>query len=70
MGGHIAHLAGALFGFIFIKLFQMGGFSKIVVDVLDFLLNLFRKRSFTFKKSPQKNYGKPVVKVSFKNYKG
>ena len=63
MGGHIAHLAGALFGFIFIKLLQNGtDLSKIVSSVLDFFINLFRKREVSPFRKVHKNYGKPVEK--------
>lgn len=51
-GGHIAHLAGALFGFMFIKLLQSGtDLSRIVTIVIDFFVNLFQpKKSTPFKK--------------------
>ena len=51
-GGHIAHLSGAFFGFIFIKLLQGGtDLSKIVSRVIDFFYNLFNKKKTTpFKK--------------------
>ena len=63
MGGHIAHLAGALFGFIFIKLLQNGtDLSKIVSSVLDFFINLFRKREVSPFRKVHKNYSKPVEK--------
>jgi membrane associated rhomboid family serine protease len=40
-GGHIAHLSGAFFGFIYIKLL-LGGtdLSRIVTSVIDFFANL------------------------------
>jgi membrane associated rhomboid family serine protease len=61
-GGHISHLAGAFFGFIFIKLLQNGiDLSKIVSAVLDFFTNLFKKPATPFKKV-HKNYKKPVEK--------
>lgn len=45
-GGHIAHLGGALFGFIFIKQLQNGNdFSKLFYGVTDFFINLFKKKS-------------------------
>ncbi|MEC5166281.1 membrane associated rhomboid family serine protease [Flavobacterium sp. PL11] len=63
MGGHISHLAGALFGFIFIKLLQNGtDASKIVSSVIDFFANLFRKKESTPFKKVHKNYSKPVEK--------
>ena len=62
-GGHIAHLAGAFFGFIFIKLLQNGtDLSKIVSNVLDFFVNLFTKKSSTPFKKVHKNYKKPAEK--------
>lgn len=62
-GGHIAHLAGAFFGFIFIKLLQNGtDLSKIVSNLLDFFVNLFTKKSSTPFKKVHKNYKKPVEK--------
>ncbi|RKS90435.1 membrane associated rhomboid family serine protease [Flavobacterium limicola] len=63
MGGHISHLAGALFGFIFIKLLQNGtDLSKIVSLVLDFFANIFKKNPSTPFKKVHKNYQKPVEK--------
>lgn len=51
-GGHIAHLSGAFFGFIYIKLLQSGtDLSKIVTVIIDFFTNLFKKKASTpFKK--------------------
>jgi membrane associated rhomboid family serine protease len=61
-GGHISHLAGAFFGFMYIKLLQNGiDMSKIVSAVLDFFTNLFTKPATPFKKV-HKNYKKPVEK--------
>lgn len=61
-GGHISHLAGAFFGFIYVKLLQNGiDMSKIVTAVLDFFTNLFKKPSTPFKKV-HKNYKKPTEK--------
>lgn len=61
-GGHIAHLSGALFGFIYIKLLQSGtDLSKGVTSVIDFFANLFKpKKATPFKKvyrnpNPQPN---------------
>lgn len=65
MGGHISHLAGAFFGFIFIKLLQNGtDLSIIVSKVLDFFANLFRKSPTTPFKKVHKNYKKPTEKTS------
>jgi membrane associated rhomboid family serine protease len=61
-GGHIAHLAGALFGFIFIRLLQNGtDLSKMVSGVIEFFVNLFQpKKSKPFKRV-HVNAKKPVV---------
>lgn len=66
-GGHIAHLSGAFFGYIYIKLLQNGtDLSKIV----DSVLSLFNKKKSTPfkkvhvnpKKAAVKREGKIVVK--------
>lgn len=63
MGGHISHLSGALFGFIFIKLLQNGtDLSKIVSRFLDFFANLSKKDTATPFKKVHKNYSKPLAK--------
>ncbi|WP_298138134.1 rhomboid family intramembrane serine protease [Flavobacterium sp.] len=51
-GGHIAHLAGALFGFLYIKLLQNGtDLSNIVTNIINFFVNLFQpKKATPFKK--------------------
>ncbi len=62
-GGHISHLSGAVFGFIFIKLLQNGtDLSKIVSGFFDFLANLFKKSPSTPFKKVHKNYSKPIEK--------
>ncbi|WP_035667797.1 rhomboid family intramembrane serine protease [Flavobacterium sp. 83] len=62
-GGHISHLSGAFFGFIFIKLLQNGvDLSKIVSRFLGFFSNLFSKSSSTPFKAVHKNYNKPAEK--------
>jgi len=44
-GGHLAHLAGALFGFIYIKLLQNGtDLSTGVSGTINFIGNLFKSR--------------------------
>lgn len=64
-GGHISHLAGAVFGFIFIKLLQNGtDLSKIVSRTLDFFVNLFKKSPSTPFTKVHKNYKKPTEKVT------
>jgi membrane associated rhomboid family serine protease len=72
-GGHISHLAGAFFGFIYIKLLQNGtDLSKSVSVVLDFFVNLFKKPTTPFKKV-HKNYkkvvDKPISKILIKDKK-
>lgn len=65
MGGHISHLAGAFFGFVFIKLLQNGtDLSIIVSKILDFFANLFRKSPTTPFTKVHKNYKKPTEKVT------
>jgi len=65
MGGHISHLAGALFGFIYIKLLQNGTDLSIIISrTLDFFANLFRKSPSTPFKKVHKNYQKPTEKVT------
>lgn len=64
-GGHISHLAGAIFGFVFIKLLQNGiDLSKIVSRTLDFFANQFKKSPSTPFKKVHKNYQKPTEKVT------
>lgn len=66
-GGHIAHLAGAFFGFIFIKLLQNGtDLSKIVSTIIDFFVNLFAKSPSTPFKKVHRNYKKPIDKPTSK----
>nr|WP_294928894.1 rhomboid family intramembrane serine protease [uncultured Flavobacterium sp.] len=64
-GGHISHLAGAFFGFVFIKLLQNGIDLSIVISrIIDFFANLFRKSPATPFKKVHKNYQKPTEKTS------
>jgi membrane associated rhomboid family serine protease len=66
-GGHIAHLAGAFFGFVFIKLLENGtDLSKIISKETDFFVNLFQKSPSTPFKKVHKNYKKPIQKPIFK----
>jgi len=66
-GGHIAHLAGAFFGFVFIKLLENGtDLSKIVSKVMDFFVNLFSKSPSTPFKKVHKNYKRPTAKPTSK----
>ncbi|HJR99628.1 MAG TPA: rhomboid family intramembrane serine protease [Flavobacterium sp.] len=63
MGGHISHLAGAVFGFVFIKALQNGtDMSLIITKIIDFFANSFRKSPSTPFKKVHKNYSKPVEK--------
>jgi membrane associated rhomboid family serine protease len=58
-GGHIAHLSGAFFGYIYIKLLQNGtDLSKIVNSVLD----IFSKKKASPFKKVHVNPKKPAVK--------
>lgn len=63
-GGHISHLSGAFFGFLYIKLLQNGtDMSKVVTAVIEFFANLFKKSGKTPFKKVHKNYNsKPVEK--------
>ena len=66
-GGHIAHLAGAFFGFIYIKLLENGtDLSKIVSNFTEFFNNLVSKSSKTPLKTVHRNYKKPVPKTASK----
>ena len=60
-GGHLAHLAGALFGFIYIKVLQSGtDLSTGISAVIDFFANLFKPRKKTPFKKVHRNTSKPV----------
>ncbi len=66
-GGHIAHLAGAFFGFVFIKLLESGtDLSKMISKIIDFFVNLFRKSQSTPFKKVHKNYKRPTEKPTSK----
>lgn len=60
-GGHIAHLGGALFGYLYIKLLQNGtDLSKGVSAFLDFFANLLKpKKATPFKKVHRNTASKP-----------
>jgi len=67
MGGHISHLAGALFGFIYIKLLENGtDLSTAVTKVIDLFVNLFKKSPSTPFKKVHKNYSKPAAQRTAK----
>ncbi|MGG7034613.1 MAG: rhomboid family intramembrane serine protease [Flavobacterium sp.] len=66
-GGHLAHLGGALFGFIYSKQLQKGNdiglwFTKL----MNTLVNLFAKRNTSPFKKVHKNYTEPVRKKETK----
>lgn len=61
-GGHIAHLSGAFFGYIYIKLLQNGtDLAKIVNSTLGFFTSMFDKKQSTPFKKVHVNPKKPVV---------
>ena len=62
MGGHISHLSGALFGYVFIQLLKNGiDLSTGVTKFIDLFVNLFRKSPSTPFKKVHKNYSNPPV---------
>lgn len=62
-GGHIAHLSGAFFGYIYIKLLQSGtDLSRIVSSIIEFFSNLFSPKKATPFKKVHVNTRKPVEK--------
>jgi membrane associated rhomboid family serine protease len=66
-GGHIAHLAGAFFGYGFIKLLETGtDLSKIISSIIVFFVNLFSKSPSKPFKKVHKNYKRPVEKPTSK----
>jgi len=67
MGGHVAHLGGAFFGFIYIKLLQNGtDLSLIVTRIVDFFANLFNPKKSTPFKKVHRNPVKPQQKTTSK----
>ncbi|RTL10870.1 MAG: rhomboid family intramembrane serine protease [Flavobacteriaceae bacterium] len=61
-GGHIAHLGGALFGFLYVKLLQSGtDLSKGILFVLDFFANLSKPKKKTPFKKVHRNTTKKTV---------
>ncbi len=62
-GGHLAHLGGALFGFLYAKQMIRGtDLGLLVTKILDFFVNLFSKSEKIPFKKVHKNYSKPVAK--------
>jgi membrane associated rhomboid family serine protease len=67
MGGHISHLSGAFFGFIFIRLLQNGtDLSKIVSAFIVSFADLFKTSTPSPFKKVHKNYKQPVEKSASK----
>ncbi|KVV15965.1 rhomboid family intramembrane serine protease [Flavobacterium sp. TAB 87] len=67
MGGHMSHLAGAFFGFLYIKLLQNGtDVSTVVSRVIDFFANMFHRKPATAFRKVHKNYRQqpPVEKAT------
>jgi membrane associated rhomboid family serine protease len=66
-GGHLAHLGGALFGFIYIKLLQSGtDVTKPFSAVLDGFANLFKPK----KKTPFKKVHRNTTKKDINSFQG
>jgi hypothetical protein len=60
-GGHLAHLAGALFGFLYIKMLNSGiDVSKITSSVQDFFENILKPKKKTPFKKVHKNKANPT----------
>ncbi len=71
-GGHIAHLGGALFGYLFVKQIQSGtDITSWFATVMDFIVNLFSSNKKTFKKVHRNvkhvTIQKPVSKIVTKD---
>ena len=66
-GGHIAHLSGAFFGYIYIKLLQNGtDLSRIVTNTISFFATIFDKKKATPFKKVHVNDKKTIVKKESK----
>lgn len=66
-GGHIAHLAGAFFGYLFVILLRNGtDLSKLVTKIIDFFAAFFIKSPKTPFKKVHKNYNRPIEKSTSK----
>ena len=64
-GGHLAHLGGALFGFIYIKLLKSGtDITKPFSTILDSFANLFKPK----KKTPFKKVHRNTTKKSVNSF--
>ncbi len=63
-GGHLAHIGGALFGFLFIKQLQNGyDWTKYPVKIVDGISGIFKKKKLTvaYKNPNNITVKKPVV---------
>lgn len=59
-GGHLAHLAGALFGFLYIKMLNSGtDVSKLISSIQDFFENILKPKKKTPFKKVHKNKSNP-----------
>ena len=66
-GGHIAHLAGAFFGFLYIKLLQSGtDLSKGISFIFDSAANIFTRKKATPFKKVHRNYTPKPEKMASK----
>lgn len=64
MGGHIAHLGGAFFGFLYIKLLQNGtDLSLIITNIINFFANIFKPKKGTPFKKVHRNSTQPKEKT-------
>ena len=64
-GGHLAHLGGALFGFIYVKILQSGtDLTKPLSMFLDAIVNIFKPKNKTPFKKVHRNTTKNVVNSS------
>ncbi|WP_264560558.1 rhomboid family protein [Flavobacterium sp. N2270] len=59
-GGHLAHLAGALFGFLYIKMLNSGtDVSKLISSIQEFFENCLKPKKKTTFKKVHKNKSNP-----------
>jgi len=66
-GGHIAHLSGAFFGFVYVKLLQNGtDLTKGVTSILNFFANLFSRNKKAPLKTVHRNYDRKPEKTASK----
>lgn len=68
MGGHIAHLGGAFFGFFYIKMLQNGNdLSLVVTRSVNFFVDLFKPKKSTPFKKVHKNKTKTTTNPVYKS---